>query len=577
MQRYEERILMMKKFRFGTPEKIVPSNFCKGFNYEETSVKYNPDNFKFKTTARGCAVEFPLKADEQVYGFGLQLKGFNHKNHKLQLRTNSDPVANTGDSHAPVPFFVTTEGYGMYFDTARYIEAHCGYGKNKNRPPVENNTIIVSVQDLYNKTGLNEETVMSVEIPVAKGIDIYVIEGDTILDVICQYNMLSGGGCDVPEWGLGVLYRAYAKSTGDQIIDIAKYFRENEIPCDIMGLEPGWQSSSYSCSYVWDKERFPNYREVVKYLRDNDFHINLWEHAFVNSTCPIYKDLENYSGDYEVWKGLIPDFSLSEAQEIFSSFHKENLVDLGIDGFKLDECDNSDFVHDWSFPNCTEFPGGMDGEQYHQMFGVLYMQTILKALGDNKTLSEVRNAGALSSSYPFVLYSDLYDHKDFIRGTVNSGFSGILWTPELRNAKSKKELIRRLQTTVFSVQCLINAWYCPEVPWKQYDCEDEIKELLNVRKSLVPMLKKAFDEYKQTGKPPVRALVTDYTHDVQTHNIDDQYIFCDNLIVAPLSFDSDTRRVYLPGGEWIDWWTKEKVQSGWFEVTTDNIPVYEKI
>ncbi len=88
----------MKKFTFGTPEQIVPSNFCKGFNYTETPVKYSPDNFKFKTTARGCVVEFPLKADEQVYGFGLQLKGFNHKNHKLQLRSNSDPVAYTNDS-----------------------------------------------------------------------------------------------------------------------------------------------------------------------------------------------------------------------------------------------------------------------------------------------------------------------------------------------------------------------------------------------------------------------------------------------------------------------------------------------
>ena len=60
--------------------------------------------------------------------------------------------------------------------------------------------------------------------------------------------------------------------------------------------------------------------------------------------------------------------SLDEAQKIFSDFHRENLIELGIDGFKLDECDNSDFVHDWSFPNCTEFPSGMDGEQYHQMF-----------------------------------------------------------------------------------------------------------------------------------------------------------------------------------------------------------------
>ena len=566
----------MKKITFGTPEKIVPSKYCKGLNYQETAIKYNTDNFKFKTTARGCVLEFPLEFGEEVFGFGLQLKGFNHKSHKLQLRTNSDPAANTGDSHAPVPFFVTNKGYGMYFDTARYIEVCCGYGKNKNREPVENNTIIANAEDLYKKCGLRETTVMSVEIPVAKGIDVYIFEGKNILDVVSQYNMFSGGGCDVPEWGLGVLYRAYVRNTGDQIIELAKYFREHDIPVDIMGLEPGWQSSSYSCSYVWDKERYPNYEEVIKYLRGNNFHINLWEHAFVNATSPIYKDMHDYSGDYEVWQGLIPDFATEQAQEIFAKYHKEYLVDKGIDGFKLDECDNSDFVFDWSFPNCVEFPSGMDGEQYHQMFGTLYMQTILKALGDTPTLSEVRNAGALAASYPFVLYSDLYDHQDFIRGVVNSGFSGILWTPELRDASTKKELLRRLQTTVFSVQCLINAWYCPEAPWKKFDCEKEVIDLLNERHRLIPMLKRAFKEYKETGKPPVRALVADYTDDKETYSIDDEYIFCDNLIVAPLTSKSDERKVYLPQGNWVDYWTREKVESGWFSVTTDNIPVFEK-
>ena len=568
----------MKKITFGTPEKIVPTNFCKGLSYNETEIKYDINNFKFKETSRGCVLEFPLEFGEEVFGFGLQLKGFNHKSHKLQLRSNSDPVANTGDSHAPVPFFVTNKGYGMYFDTARYIEVHCGYGKNKNRPKVKNNTIIATPQDLYNKCGLKETTVMSVEIPVAKGIDVYIFEGKDILDVVSQYNMFSGGGCDVAEWGLGVMYRAYAKNTGDEVIKLAKYFRDNNIPVDIMGLEPGWQSSSYSCSYIWDDERYPNYKEVIKYLKDNDFHINLWEHAFINSVSPIYEDMHDLSGDYEVWQGLIPDFALEEAQDIFAKHHREYLIDMGIDGFKLDECDNSDFVHDWSYPNCTEFPSGMDGEQHHQLFGTLYMQTIMKALGDTKTLSEVRNAGALAASYPFVLYSDLYDHKDFIRGMVNSGFSGILWTAELRDARTKEELMRRLQTTVFSVQCLINAWYCPEVPWKKYDCEDEVIELLNVRKSLVPMLKKAFDEYKETGKPPVRALVVDYTDDKETYSIDDEYIFCDNLVVAPLTAnDNDERKVYLPEGEWVDYWTKEKVNSGWFSVNTKKIPVFEKV
>ena len=243
----------MKKLTFGTPEKIVPSIYCKNFNYIETPIKYDESKISFKTTARGCLLELPLEFGEEVYGFGLQLKGFNHKGHNLQLRVNSDPVAYTGDSHAPVPFFVTTNGYGIYIDTARYIEASCGYGKNNHREPVENNTIIATAEDLYQKCGLKETTVMAIEIPVAKGVDIYIFDGDTITDIVSQYNMFSGGGCDVPEWGLGVLYRCYAKYTGNEIIKTAKYFRDNDIPCDIIGLEPGWQSSSYSCSYLWDK------------------------------------------------------------------------------------------------------------------------------------------------------------------------------------------------------------------------------------------------------------------------------------------------------------------------------------
>lgn len=566
--------MSMKKLTFGRPEEIVPSKYCRNLCYTESEIKYDIKSFRFKTTARGCVLEFPLEEDEQVYGFGLQLKGFNHKNHKLQLRANSDPVANTGDSHAPVPFFVTTRGYGMYFDTARYVEVCCGYGKNLDRKPVYDNTIIVTAEDLYQKCGLHETTTMSVEIPVAKGIDVYIFEGKNILDVVSQYNLFSGGGCQVPEWGLGVLYRAYAKSTADQIIETADYFRNHKIPCDIIGLEPGWQSGSYACTYAWDPQRYPNYKEMIQHLKEQGFHINLWEHAFVNAGSAIYKDMQKHCGDYEVWQGLIPDFADPKARKIFADHHRKYLVELGIDGFKLDECDNSDFVHDWSYPNCTEFPSGMDGEQHHQMFGTLYMQTILEALEETPTLSEVRNAGALAASYPFVLYSDLYDHQDFIRGMVNSGFSGLLWTPELRDAGTKKELIRRLETTVFSVQCLINAWYCPQLPWKEFDCEEEVRELLEVRKALVPMLKTAFDEYHRIGKPPVRALVADYTEDPETYEIDDEYIFCGRLIVAPLTAKSDTRKVYLPKGEWYDFWTKKPVADGWFEVTDEKIPVF---
>lgn len=567
----------MKKLTFGTPEEFTPSKYCEKFSYTESEISYDTSKITHRKTKRGYLLEFPLESEEQIYGLGLQLKSFNHKGHKLSLRVNSDPLAATGDSHAPVPFFVSTGCYGMYFDTARYIDVHCGYKKKvPGRKAPMRCELIDSVDELYKKEAAKEELVMSVEIPAAQGIDVYIMEGDTILDVVAQYNMLSGGGCDVPEWALGIMYRANLRSTGDDIKKLAKYFRDKDIPCDIIGLEPGWQSAAYSCTYVWNKNNYPNPQEVIDYLKENNFHVNLWEHGFVHPASPIYDDLFKYSGDYEVWNGIVPDFAEEEACKIFADHHK-NLVAMGVDGFKLDECDNSDFRSDWSFPSCAQFPSGMDGEQYHSMFGTLYMQTILKALGGIPTLSEVRSAGALCSSYPFVLYSDLYDHKDFIRGVVNSGFSGLMWTPEVRNCQSEKEFIRRLQTTVFSVQCLINAWNCDEMPWKQFDCEQEIRQLFDVRKALVPKLKQAFVKYKETGIPPIRALVADYTHDPETYNIDDEYIFCGDMIVAPLSYDSDEREVYLPEGKWRDFWTKQPVSSGRFVVATDNIPVYEKI
>lgn len=566
----------MKKITYGTPEKFVPSLFCENLYYKETDIEYDISKIKGRETPRGYLLEFPLEEDEYIYGFGLQLNGFNHKQKRLRLAVNSDPITYTGDSHAPVSFFVSTKGYGMYIDTARYAEFYCGYTKRHRRNSHESkNKMITNTTDLY-KSENEGCSSMSVQIPAAKGVDVYIIEGKNILDIISQYNMLSGGGCDTPDWGLGVLYRAYTKYTGDEIKKLADYFTDNDIPCDIIGLEPGWQTASYSCSYVWDKERYPDSDDVVKYLRSKNIHINLWEHAYVCESSPIYDQLFDLSSDYEVWKGLIPDFSLEDAKNIFADYHKKNFVDNGIDGFKLDECDSGDFVSHWGFPATATFPSGMDGELYHQLFGVLYMQTILKALNGCPTFSQIRSAGALSSSYPFVLYSDLYNHKDFIRGVVNAGFSGLLWSPEVRDAKTAKDFIRRLQTNVFSVQCLINGWYMESLPWKVLDCEEETRELLKVRKALFPLLRKAFDEYKETGKPPIRALVADYTDDPETYYIDDQYIFCDKLIVAPLTEESDSRKVYLPEGKWIDYWTKQPVNCGWFEVETDNIPVYEK-
>ena len=569
----------MKKITLGTPDEFVPSRFCPGFRYEETPVSYPVSNFVTRQTDAGFVVEFPLEDDCQIFGFGLQLKQFNHRGRRLKLAVNADPVTANGETHAPVPFFVTNKGYGMYFDTARYAEFYCGKQKNpilSGESASSEGGAADNEADLYAARRENALW-MSVKIPASRGVDVYVIEGETITDIVSQYNMLSGGGPEVPEWGLGMLYRCYTNWDAEKILSVAEYFRENDIPCDIIGLEPGWQTHAYSCTYKWSS-RYPDPDAFLGRLRALGYHVNLWEHAFTHPDADFFREIAPYSGDWMVWGGLVPDFATPEARKIFADYTRKNLVERGVDGFKLDECDSSDNTGGWSFPLTSRFPSGMDGEQYHSLFGTLYIQTLMDALGKQKTLSEVRNIGALAASYPFVLYSDLYDHRDFIRGVVNSGFSGILWAPEFRSAHSKEECVRRMQAVVFSVQCLVNAWNYDGIPWVVHECEAEVKELLAVRAGLIPKLKAAFDEYHETGRPPVRALVMDYTDDAETYNIDNEYLFCDALLVAPIAAGTgDERDVYLPvADEWEDYFTGERVPSGKMHVKTAGIPVYRR-
>ena len=496
----------------------------------------------------------------------------------MTLRVNADPVAPPATATHRYRFFVSTNGYGIYIDTARYAEFYIGSSKSREsiKPETQSASPATSQSELY-KNRMEYETHISVMIPAAKGADLYIMEGETITDVVAQYNMLSGGGPEVPQWALSALYRCYVQSNQEDVLALARHFKAAELPIKTIGIEPGWQTHAYSCSYIWNTEHFPQYKKMLQELFEMGYHVNLWEHAFINPAATFFDEIKNYSGDYAVFNGCIPDFATEEARRIFADYHKR-LVDEGVDGFKLDECDGSDFVQCWSFPNHTEFPSGLDDEQYHSLFGTLYMQTVMEALRGKPVLSEVRSAGALAAPYPFVLYSDLYDHADFVRGCCTAGFSDLLWAPEVRKVESrtKEEFMRRLWGNVFSVQCLINGWNYEIIPWQELDCEQEVKAALNEREKLVPVLKKAFDLYKTKGIPPMRALVSDYTDDSETYNIDNEYLLGDSLLVAPIIYGTQSRRVYLPKGEWRDYFTKEPKDSGWFEVQTDMIPAYEK-
>jgi alpha-D-xyloside xylohydrolase len=549
-----------------------------------------------KLTARGCLVELPLRPEEQIYGLGLQMLSFAQRGKKKTVRVNADPKFDTGDSHAPVPFYVTTEGIGIFVDTARYATFYLGNARPKPEHAIAHAANEAPDPNYTHNLEERDKGTVTVEVPHVEGVDIYLFAGPEMLDAVRRYNVFSGGGPRVPEWGLGFWYRADARSTQKSVLALAKEFRERKISCDVLGLEPGWQTHAYSCTFEWNRERFSNPAAFLKAAADLNYKVNLWEHAYTHPASPLFPALVQHAGDYGVWGGLAPDFGDPVARDAFGAYHGKTFIEQGVSGFKLDECDNSDYTGGWSFPECSRFPSGVDGEQMHSLFGLRYQMALWNEFRKRglDTYSLVRSSGALATPYPFVLYSDLYNHRDFIRALANAGFSGLLWCPEVRDAVSEEDLIRRLQSVVFSPLAMVNGWYIKNPPWKQLNrklnnqdqlmenwekLEARCREIVGWRVQLIPYLRSAFQRYCEDGTPPFRALVLDAPKDEKLLKVDDQYMIGDRMMVAPLFAGEPERKVVLPAGNWHDFWTGEALEGG-TELTvaaeTEKIPVYVK-
>ena len=564
----------------------------------EAELPFDIDDILIEVNGRGCQVTVPLADGEQLYGFGMQYGTFGHRGTRKRPVVNDNPLNDLGYSHAPQPFYVSSKGYGILVNTARYTTFLCGSNTkiSQNARATEGNRekIADDPSQLYdNRAGGNQ---VFIDIPGAKGVEVFVITGPEVAGVVKRYNLLSGGGCLPPLWGLGFKYRVKGDATRDSVYRFARYFRDNRIPCDVLGLEPGWQTATYSCSYVWSDERFPGHRAMLDSLRREGYKINLWEHAYVHPSSPIRQAMEPYAGDFLVWNGLVPDFLLPEARRVFGDYH-QGLIDEGISGFKLDECDNSNIAFGsatWCFPDLAKFPSGIDGEQMHQLFGSLYVNTVddLYRRMNLRAYQDYRSSGLFMSARSAVLYSDTYDHRQYIQALCNSAFGGLLWCPEVREARSAADFFHRLHTVLLSPQAMVNAWYLQYAPWLQFDrgknergeflpeaeeYESYARKLIDLRMQLLPYLYNAFYVYRTEGLPPFRPLLMDYPADERLRDLSDQYLIGDGLMAAPLYGDGDTRRVYFPEGVWYDFNTNERYEGGReYEITVrfDQLPLF---
>jgi len=539
------------------------------------------------------SLRIPLVKGEQLFGFGLNFQTVHQRGKILNLHVDHYGGKDNGRTHAPVPFYVSSQGYGVLVNSARYLTVYAGTGVRKDSPNAP------AAQDRNtDKKWSSRPYSDAVEILVpAEGVEIYLFAGPTPMDAIRRYNLYCGGGTLPPRWGLGFTQRTQRLYTDEQVKEEVALFEEKGFPLDYIGLEPGWQSKAYPCSFEWDKGRYPNPAGFVKEMAERGVRINLWTNPYVSPESGIYREMVQLSGSHTVWNGIVPDFSLEKTQKIWTEKLRKEHLSIGVSGYKIDEVDGYDH---YLWPDVATFPSGLSAEQIRQTYG-LWVQKITADMyreENVRTFGLVRASNAGGNSMPYVIYNDYYSHEDFITALINSGFSGVLWTPEVRGSKSGEEWLRRFQSVVFSPMAMINAWSSGTKPWSFPEVSESVKEYALLRMQMMPYWYSEFAKYRFEGTPPFRGMNLEpgfsvkVTEEVVSQSLEDnpyleavnrelkdQYMAGEYLLVAPMFVGQESRKVILPNGNWYDFYTGEYAGNG--EVITvtpglEKIPVYVK-
>jgi alpha-D-xyloside xylohydrolase len=513
---------------------------------------FAPGASRARVAGGKVALRFPLEPDEEIYGLGVDFKSLRRTGSTLKLHVDHWGGV-PGRTHAPVPFYVSSRGYGVLVDSARYLDFYVGVGvrlEAQHKPPVVDRTTGGKAWSSLPRSDSVEALVP------APGARILVFGGKTPLDAVRRYNLFSGGGALPPKWGLGFMTRTpTAYSAQEALAEVAEY-RKRGIPLDMLGLEPGWHDHAYPCSFEWDKTRFPDPKGFLASLRESHARANFWFNPYVSPTAPLYAKLLPHAGSHLVWNGIVPDYSQEAARTTLADHLRRTVVELdpaAVGGFKVDEVDGYDR---WLWPDLSVFPSGHDAEQLRQTYGVL-LQRLLYDLfrrENRRTFGQVRGTNAGASPFPFVIYNDNYAFDEYITAVANSAFAGVLWSPEVRSGDGE-DMLRRVQAVCFSPLALFNGWATSTKLWTHAEVVDDIRAAIQLRMKLLPYWYTAFARYHFEGTPVVRAMpLVAGTASQAAAEARDQYMVGEALLVAPIAPAAKSRKVLLPEGRWYDFY-----------------------
>ena len=476
--------------------------------------------------------DFRPGPSEGIYGLGQHQDGLmNYRGHSVLLsQANTEAMAS---------LLVSNKPWGILWDNTSLTKLDA----------------TGSVNRLWSEVGDN--------------IDYYFIAGDNMDAVIAGYRGLTGDAPMYGKWCYGYWQSKEHYHTQDELLDVAKKYRELQIPIDTMIQDWNyWGDMSMWSGMVFDPERYPDAKGMVDWLHNNDFHIIISIWPGLGPNTEIYKamDEKGFLYDKVGWAGFkYYDAFNPEANDIYWEYLQKELYAAGIDGWWIDSTEpdvvNALTKESQSYEMHQLAPNYLGSwPRYLNAFSLKMTDDLYKNIREKSedervyiltrsTFSGQQRSG--STTWSGDIGASWEQYKNQISAGVNHCMSGIpYWTFDIgafvlgsyeglfsyggKDPAYQELYTRMFQLGAFSPIFRSHGSETPREIWEFGDFTDTLIKFDNLRYRLLPTIYSMAWKVTSEGYTIMRGLPMDFSNDPTVLNIDDQFMFGSNMMVCPV-------------------------------------------
>ncbi|MBW3628518.1 MAG: alpha-xylosidase [Gemmatimonadetes bacterium] len=527
-------------------------------NVGEPKTYSSPTPFSFIRRAsdlgRSTAAAFHLAHDEKIFGTGESFTRLNKRGQKLVLFTRDAMGSETPRFYKPIPFYLSSRGYGAFVHTSAPVTFDFGHDFDESAVLYTGDEVL----------------------------DIFLFLGGP-KQVLEEYTALTGRSPVPPLWSFGLWMSRITYKAEAEVREVAQKLRDHRIPTDVLHLDTGWFETDWQSNFEFSTSRFTNPRQMFADLKRQGFNISLWQLPYFTPRNNLYPEIvekglavRNQAG-VAAAEDAVLDMSNPEVVRWYQG-KLGALLGLGAAAIKVDFGEGA--------PLTGLYASGRSGWYEHNLYPLRYNQVVFdltrRVKGQDQGIIWARSAWAGSQRYPLHWGGDAENTDAAMAAQLRSGLSFGLsgftyWSHDIGGfvAPTPRDLYRRWLPFGMLTSHSRAHGAPPKEPW-EYDPAfvDEYRRAVELKYALMPYVYAQAKSSSVHGWPMLRTLFFEFPDDPTSWQIEDEYFLGSDLLVAPLFDSTDRRDVYLPPGSWVDYQTGQRYAGArWHEIAAGPIPI----